>query len=55
MKNIVLAILILFTQSCATNLMEAINKPKLTKNNLGDDFTAPTNQLNKTRELLDGG
>ena len=29
MKNIVLAILILFTQSCATNFMEALNQPKL--------------------------
>ena len=28
MKNIVLAILILFMQSCATNFMEALNKPK---------------------------
>ena len=54
MKNIVLAIAILFMQSCATNFMEALNKPKLSKNNLGDDYSGPTNQLNKTRELLDG-
>ena len=55
MKNLVLVILILFTQSCATNLMEALNKPNLSKNNLNDDYSAPTTQLNKTRELLDGG
>ena len=54
MKNIVLVIAILFMQSCTTNFMDALNKPKLSKNNLGDDYSAPTNQLNKTRELLDG-
>ncbi len=54
MKNIVLAIAILFMQSCATNFMDTLNQPKLSKNNLGDDYSAPTNQLNKTRELLDG-
>ena len=46
MKNIVLAIAILFMQSCATNLMDTLNQPKLSKNNLGDDYSAPTNQLN---------
>ena len=56
MKNIVLAILILLTQSCATNLMDNANKPNLSLgNNLDDDYSAPTTQLNKTRELLDGG
>ena len=54
MKNIVLAIAILFMQSCATNFMDTLNQPKLSKNNLDDDYSAPTNQLNKTRELLDG-
>ena len=54
MKNIVLAVAILLIQSCATNFMDALYKPKLSKNNLGDDYSAPTNQLNKTRELLDG-
>ena len=38
MKNLVLVILILFTQSCATNLMEALNKPRFCKNNLNDDY-----------------
>lgn len=56
MKNIVLAILVLFTQSCATNLMDNLNKPNLSLgNNSGEDYSAPTTQLNKTRELLDGG
>ena len=56
MRNLVLVILILFTQSCATNLMEALNKSsRLSKNDLNDDYSAPTTQLNKTRELLDGG
>ena len=56
MKNLVLVILILFTQSCATNFMEALNKSsRLSKNDLNDDYSAPTTQLNKTRELLDGG
>ena len=54
MRNIVLAIAILFMQSCATNFMDTLNQPKLSKNNLDDDYSAPTNQLNKTRELLDG-
>ena len=53
MRKIVLAILILFTQSCANNFLEGLSKPKLSKN-MGEDYTAPTNQLNKTRELLDG-
>ena len=55
MKNLVIAILIFFTQSCATNFMDNLNKPRLSKTNLGDDYSAPTTQLNKTRELLDGG
>ena len=54
MKNIVLAVAILLVQSCATNFMDALNKPKLSKNNLGDEYSAPTIQLNKTQELLDG-
>ena len=53
MRKIVLAILILFTQSCANNFLEGLSKPKLSQN-MGEDYTAPTNQLNKTRELLDG-
>ncbi len=54
MRKILLAMLILFTQSCATNFMESLGQSKLSKNSVNDDFSAPTNQLNKTRELLDG-
>tara|TARA_B000000532_G_C18802941_1_gene377852 strand:+ start:311 stop:823 length:513 start_codon:yes stop_codon:yes gene_type:complete len=54
MKNIVLAIAILFMQSCTTNFMDALKQPKLSKNELSDDYSAPTIQLNKTQELLDG-
>ena len=54
MKNIVLVIAILFMQSCATNFMDALKQPKLSKNESSDDYSAPTIQLNKTQELLDG-
>ena len=54
MKNIVLVIAILFMQSCTTNFMDALKQPKLSKNELSDDYSAPTIQLNKTQELLDG-
>ena len=54
MRNIVLAIAILFMQSCATNFMDALKQPKLSKNELSDAYSAPTIQLNKTQELLDG-
>ena len=54
MKNIVLVIAILFMQSCTTNFMDALKQPKLSKNESSDDYSAPTIQLNKTQELLDG-
>ena len=54
MKNIVLVIAILFMQSCTTNFMDALKQPKLSKNELSDDYSAPTIQLNKPQELLDG-
>ena len=54
MKNIVLVIAILFMQSCTTNFMDALKQPKLSKNEVSDDYSAPTIQLNKTQELLDG-
>ena len=54
MKKIVLVIAILFMQSCTTNFMDALKQPKLSKNELSDDYSAPTIQLNKTQELLDG-
>ena len=54
MKKIVLVIAILFMQSCTTNFMDALKQPKLSKNELSDDYSAPTIKLNKTQELLDG-
>ena len=55
MKNITLAIMILFMQSCTANLMESFKKPSSTSFAKDDtDYSTPTNQLNKTRELLDG-
>ena len=54
MKKTFLAILILLTQSCAPNLLQNMGLQKNSFNQNSDDFTAPTNQLNKTKELLDG-
>ena len=56
MKKIILVMSIFLLQSCAENFMDAFKtskKPSL-KASQHADFTAPTNQLNKTRELLDG-
>ena len=54
MKKTFLAILILITQSCAPHMMESLGLNKTSFNQSSDDYTAPTNQLNKTKELLDG-
>ena len=54
MKKTFLAILILITQSCAPNMMQSLGLNKTNFNQSSDDYTAPTNQLNKTKELLDG-
>tara|TARA_Y100000994_G_scaffold130410_1_gene106801 strand:- start:13 stop:516 length:504 start_codon:yes stop_codon:yes gene_type:complete len=54
MKKTFLAILILITQSCAPNMMGSLGLNKTSFNQSSDDYTAPTNQLNKTKELLDG-
>ena len=54
MKKTILAILILITQSCAPNMMGSLGLNKTSFNQSSDDYTAPTNQLNKTKELLDG-
>ena len=53
MKKILSILFIFIAQSCAPNWMDNLSQSKLTNNNM-DEFTAPTNQLNKTRELLDG-
>ena len=56
MKKIILVMSIFLLQSCAENFMDAFKtskKPSL-KDSQYSEFNAPTNQLNKTRELLDG-
>ena len=54
MKKTFLAILILLIQSCAPNMLENLGVGKTSFNKSGEEYTAPTNQLNKTKELLDG-
>tara|TARA_B100000575_G_C22916901_1_gene532146 strand:+ start:170 stop:679 length:510 start_codon:yes stop_codon:yes gene_type:complete len=56
MNKIILVMSIFLLQSCAENFMDAFKtskKPSL-KDSQYAEFTAPTTQLNKTRELLDG-
>ncbi|PPR43405.1 MAG: hypothetical protein CFH30_00203 [Alphaproteobacteria bacterium MarineAlpha8_Bin1] len=56
MNKIILVMSIFLLQSCAENFMDAFKtskKPGL-KDSQYAEFTAPTTQLNKTRELLDG-
>ncbi len=53
MKKILLVILIFLTQSCVSGLMQNMRTSQLSGAS-GDDYSAPTNQLNKTKELLDG-
>tara|TARA_B100000989_G_scaffold63429_1_gene43828 strand:- start:3183 stop:3692 length:510 start_codon:yes stop_codon:yes gene_type:complete len=56
MKNFLFVLGILLLQSCAENLIDSLNlSDKVEKENEKiSNYTAPTNQLNKTRELLDG-
>ena len=54
MKKTFLAILILITQSCAPNMLENLGLNQTTFAQTDDEYSAPTNQLNKTKELLDG-
>jgi len=57
MKKILLVILVLFMQSCTQGIMNAFDmkdSSKVSKLDKSGDYSAPTNQLNKTRELLDG-
>ena len=52
--NKFLILLLTIFNSCTGNFMNELKKPKLAQDNYGD-YSEPTNQLNKTRELLDGG
>ena len=58
MRKTFLAILIILTQSCAPGLLQEMglqkNSFKQNPEDYSKDYSAPTNQLNKTKELLDG-
>ena len=56
MNKYLLLIITIFLQSCNGNLMSGFNNSEFSsssQNNI-EDYSKPTNQLNKTRELLDG-
>ncbi len=56
MNKFLLVIITIFLQSCNGNWMSGYNNSKfsdVSQENF-DDYSTPTNQLNKTRELLDG-
>ena len=54
MKKTFLAILILITQSCAPGMLGNLGLNQTSFAQTDEEYSAPTNQLNKTRELLDG-
>ena len=56
MNKYILIAFAFFLQSCTENLMSGFKRSELTNASQGDleDYSKPTNQLNKTRELLDG-
>ena len=56
MKKYLVLVLVMFLQSCNGNLMSGFNNSKFssTSQDNVEDYSKPTNQLNKTRELLDG-
>ena len=56
MKKYLVLILVIFLQSCNGNLMSGFNNSNFSSNSQDnvEDYSKPTNQLNKTRELLDG-
>ena len=54
MKKTFLAILILIIQSCAPGRMGNLGLNQTSFAQTDEEYSAPTNQLNKTRELLDG-
>ena len=54
MKKTFLAILILIVQSCAPGMMGNLGLNQTSIAQTDEEYSAPTNQLNKTRELLDG-
>lgn len=56
MNKYLLLLITIFLQSCSGNLMSGFNKSEFSSSSQGniEDYSKPTNQLNKTRELLDG-
>ncbi|OUU53135.1 MAG: hypothetical protein CBC25_01355 [Pelagibacteraceae bacterium TMED65] len=56
MNKYLLLIITIFLQSCNGNLMSGFNDSKFSSSSQDniEDYSKPTNQLNKTRELLDG-
>ena len=56
MNKYLLLLITIFLQSCSGNLMSGFNKSQFSRSSQGniEDYSKPTNQLNKTRELLDG-
>ena len=56
MKKFLLPVLAIFLQSCSGNMMSGFTNSNLsneTQENY-EEYSKPTSQLNKTRELLDG-
>lgn len=56
MNKYLLLIITIFLQSCNGNLMSGFDNSKFSSSSQDniEDYSKPTNQLNKTRELLDG-
>ena len=56
MNKYLLIIITIFLQSCNGNLMSGFNNSEFSSSSQDniEDYSKPTNQLNKTRELLDG-
>ncbi len=56
MNKFILLIVTLLIQSCTNQMMSGLGKSSFSNASQEsiDDYSSPTNQLNKTRELLDG-
>ncbi len=56
MNKYLILIVTIFLQSCNGNFMSGFNNSRLSSSSQDniEDYSKPTNQLNKTRELLDG-
>ena len=58
MKYILIIFTVLFIQSCSSNFLDnmkgSLANEKVNQTTDDFDYSAPTSQLNKTRDLLDG-